>query len=344
MTRYDIARSYDWNYEHAPEVAGGPRSRAVPGGWTFCGLPVRSPIGVPAGPLLNSRWIFYYAALGFDSLTYKTVRSSYRACYEPPNLLPVKTGELRGEGATLEAAAGELDTWAISFGMPSKAPEEWRADVERARRGLGEGQALSVSVVASPSAGWTMAQVAKDFAVCAGWAVEAGAQVVEANLSCPNVCTGEADLYLAPEAAEEIASAVRARIGDTPLALKVGLFPGPEEAEALIRAVSPYADAVSATNSIAARVHDADNEVLFGGLKRGIGGRAITRRCNEEMEMLARIVRETGSKLELIGVGGVTTARDVRDRLAAGAGHVHLATAPMLDPEVGLKIREDLAR
>jgi dihydroorotate dehydrogenase len=157
------------------------------------------------------------------------------------------------------------------------------------------------------------------------------------------VCTQEADLYLSPDAAAEIASTVRARIGSTPLALKVGLFPGPEEAEALVRAVSPYADAVSATNSITALVRGADGEPLFGGLRRGIGGRAITARCNRQMEMLARIVRETGSKLELIGVGGVATARDVRERLAAGATHVHLATAPMIDPCVGLRIREELA-
>jgi hypothetical protein len=43
----------------------------VPGHWTFCGLPVASPLGMPAGPLLNSRWILHYAALGFDVLTYK---------------------------------------------------------------------------------------------------------------------------------------------------------------------------------------------------------------------------------------------------------------------------------
>ena len=345
MTRYDITRTYDWNYENAPEPPSAEEAEPVAGDWRFCGLPVASPLGIAAGPLLNSRWILYYAALGFDSLTYKTVRSSYRACYEPPNLLPVASAALAGEGATLAAApeAEAFDTWAISFGMPSKAPEQWRADVERTRRGLGPGKVLSVSVVASPSAGWTMRQVANDFAQCARWAIDAGAHVVEANLSCPNVCTQEADLYLSAEASADIASTIRARIGGAPLALKVGLFPGPEEAEALIRAVSPFAHAVSATNSITALVRDADNQILFGGLRRGIGGRAIADRCNRETQMLARIMRETGAPLELVSVGGVMTADDVRGRLAAGVSHVHLATAPMLDPRVGFRIREQLA-
>ena len=348
VSRYDIGRAYDWNYEHAPGPRGWeelPAPPKVPGEWQFCGIPVGSPLGVPAGPLLNSAWILYYARLGFDVLTYKTVRSGYRASYEPPNLLPVMVRQLAGEGGEVPAASSEgvYDTWAISFGMPSKEPEEWRADVEAARRGLGSKQVLSVSVVASPEDGWTMTQVADDFAQCAAWAVDAGAHVVEANLSCPNVCTKEADLYLAAEAAGEIASTVRARLGRTPLVLKIGLFQTDEQAEALVRAVSPYANALSSTNSITAAVRGADGEPLFGGLRRGIGGAAIGKRCNEELSMLSRTIRVAGSDLLLVGVGGVMTADDVRARLAAGAHNVHLATAPMLDPLVGLRIREQLA-
>ncbi len=339
--RYQASASYDWNYDNAPRWPFDPPLGPVPGNWTFCGLPVRSPIGIPAGPLLNSSWILYYASLGFDSLTYKTVRSVRRACYDPPNLLPVMRLELREEGATLKGNpdARNVHTWAISFGMPSKDPSEWRADVEVARRGLADRQVLSVSVVASPQPGWTASQVASDFAQCAKWAVDAGAQVVEANLSCPNVCTQEADLYLSAEASAEIAAAVRARIGAIPLALKVGLFPGAEEAAALVQAVSPHADAISATNSITAKVRDAQGRSLFGGLKRGIGGRAITKRCNDEMKMLAEVVRETGSKIRLIGVGGVTGYADVKQRLDAGAHHVHIATAAMLDPNTGRYVR-----
>lgn len=343
--RYDISRTYDWNYANAPSPSVETAPAAVPGDWSFCGLPVDSPVGVPAGPLLNSDWILYYARLGFDTLTYKTVRSSFRACYEPPNLAPVAVPELRDPDSEIVLApeGAAYDTWAISFGMPSKTPADWRADVECARRGLAKGQVLSVSVVASPAADWSMAQVAEDFARCAGWAEEAGAQVVEANLSCPNVCTKETDLYLDADAAAEVASAVRAAV-KVPVALKIGLFPDTETAEQVVRAVAPHVDALSSANSITAKVRSRDGEPLFGGLRRGIGGAAITRRCEEEMRMLSGLVREIGADLDLIGVGGVTTAADVRARLAAGAGHVHLATAPMIDPLVGLRIRKELAQ
>ena len=67
MPRYDTTQSYRWNYDHPP----GPVDVVVPdvpGAWTFLGRPVPSPLGVPAGPLLNGRWILYYAALGFEGL------------------------------------------------------------------------------------------------------------------------------------------------------------------------------------------------------------------------------------------------------------------------------------
>lgn len=335
LPRYDIGQSYDWNYEHAPAEPPRVAIPPVPGPWTFCGREVNSPLGIPAGPLLNARWIAYYAALGFDVLTYKTVRSRYRACYDPPNLLPLEDVELRGEGTQVRASPGGR-SWAISFGMPSKAPAVWMADVGAARQALSAGQVLVVSVVASPEADWTMDDLARDFAQCAGWAAEAGAHVVEANLSCPNVCTAETDLYLSPEASGRIARRIRDAAPDIPLALKVGLFHQQREAEALVEAVSGYATALSATNSITARVADR-----FGGARRGVGGAAITARCLEETRMLRAVLDAAGSPLELISVGGVMSAKDVRARLDAGARHVQLATAPMLDPMTGIRIRQE---
>jgi dihydroorotate dehydrogenase len=335
FARYDIQQSYDWNYHNAPGELPQVDVPPVAGGWDFCGIPVNSPLGIPAGPLLNSRWILYYSRLGFDVLTYKTVRSAYRASFPVPNLLPVKGGPLDSEGRELrEQLEGEVGSWAISFGMPSKEPRVWMEDVARARAGLLQGQVLVVSVVASPLPGWTMDEVAADFARCAAWAKQAGAQVVEINLSCPNVCTREADLYLEPEASRKVAVAVREALGDLPLVLKVGLFPNQALAGAVIDAVAGVADAVSATNSITAKVAGR-----FDGLKRGIGGAAITQRCLAETEMLSEAL---AGRLKLISVGGVRDAADVKARLGAGAHHVQIATAAMLDPMTGVKIRAGL--
>jgi dihydroorotate dehydrogenase len=343
MAAYDIRQSYDWNYDHAPTAVPALRVPDCPGEWDFCGIPVRSPLGIPAGPLLNSRWILYYAGLGFDVLTYKTVRSRARASYEPPNLLPVDSAPLAREGSLVTATpeAQSAHSWAISFGMPSRDPSVWRADVESARAALGDGQVLVVSVVASPESGWTLDRIAGDFAMCARWAAESGAHAVEANLSCPNVCTQEGDLYLSAEASGAIAARVRNAVPHLPVILKIGLFENREQAHALVRAVKDHVSALSTTNSITAFVQSDSTVRLFGGLKRGIGGSVIKRRCLEELAMVRGVVATEAPSLQLISVGGVGSAEDVRDRLREGAHHVQIATAAMLDPMLAVRIRSE---
>ena len=216
LPRYDLQQDYQWNYDHAP----GPVESDVadiPGDWAFCGLPVDSPLGMPAGPLLNGNWILYYAALGFDVLTYKTVRSVARGCYELPNLQPVLTGMLRGDEVEVPASDEMVGSWAVSFGMPSQQPDSWRGDVERTRGALPAEKLLNVSVVATIQDGWTIEDTAADYARCAGWAVQAGADCVETNFSCPNVSTPDGQLSQVPADAAAVAARVREQIGRVPL-------------------------------------------------------------------------------------------------------------------------------
>lgn len=342
LPRYDRQTTYDWNYDHAPdpvEVDVPP----VPGTWTFCGLPVASPLGVPAGPLLNGRWCLYYARLGFDVVTYKTVRSRERACFPWPNLQPVECGDLRGGEQPLRASDAEPGSWAVSFGMPSKDPRVWRADVEATRRQLGPGQRLSVSVVGTVQDGWTIDDLAADYARCAAWAAEAGADCVEANFSCPNVATCDGQLYQHAVDAGRVAAGLRAALPHTPLVIKIGHVRSEEAAEELLDALAPHISALAMTNSVQARVVDANGELLFGGLPRGICGAATRVASTDEVRLFARLVRRRGDRLTLIGVGGAGSAAHVRDYLAAGAEAVHLATAAMIDPAIALTIRRELA-
>jgi dihydroorotate dehydrogenase len=238
LPRYDWNRTYDWNYEHAPDPV--PQDEpVVPGPWDYCGLPVASPLGIAAGPLLNGRWILYYAALGFDALTYKTVRSRHRACYPLPNLQPIQSTQVRGTEGALPASAEMQGSWAVSFGMPSKAPDLWRADVEATRLALPKRKILSVSVVATPEPEWTLAEVADDYARCAKSAIESGADCVEANFSCPNVTSADAQLYQQPEAAGLVASRIREAVGAKPLLIKIGHVTEESQAAALRRPSLP---------------------------------------------------------------------------------------------------------
>ena len=66
---YDITRSYEDNYDRGPLInfeIPKPIHLAPIKLW---GYEINSPIGVPAGPLLNSKYIELYAKLGFDLVT-----------------------------------------------------------------------------------------------------------------------------------------------------------------------------------------------------------------------------------------------------------------------------------
>lgn len=341
--RYDPSQTYRWNYDHAPSPSESLKIPRLTGNYTYCGLPVPSPLGIAAGPLLNGRWILYYAALGFDILTYKTVRSRSRECYPLPNLQPVATTPLHNSQHTLPTLNAMQGSWAISFGMPSMPPDIWRADIEATRCRLAKEKILSVSVVATPEPDWTLDQLAADFALCARWAVESGANCIETNFSCPNVSSVDGQLYQQPAAAALVAEQVRAAIGTTPYLIKIGYFDDPPHCSALLDAVAPFTTALAMTNCISAKVQQSDGEKLFSDQPRGIGGEAIRAASVAQVRHFSNLVKQRNYQTTIIGGGGISTAAHIQEYLAAGAEAVQLATAPMLDPLIGVQILSDLS-
>jgi dihydroorotate dehydrogenase (NAD+) catalytic subunit len=342
--QYDPQQSYRWNYDHPPDRPSPGEIPACPGRWTFCGRAVPSPLGIPAGPLLNGRWILYYAALGFDVLTYKTVRSTPRDCYPLPNLQPVLTSPLSSAATNLFTQPTMTGNWAVSFGMPSMRPDVWRTDIEWTRERLPSEKLLCVSVVGTMQPDWTIAELAADFARCASWAVAAGADVIEANFSCPNVSSSDGQLYQHADTAAVVARAIRDAIGSTPLVIKIGHLVDQASVDHLVAQVGTIVDAFSMTNCIAASVSQPDGTTLFEGQPRGIAGAAIRAASVQQVRRFADAIRRHGLPTRIVGVGGIFTVNDVAEYLAAGAESVQLATAAMLDPQVALQIRRDLSR
>lgn len=342
LPRYDPAQTYRWNYDHAPDPPSVDVPE-VPGDWDFCGLPIGSPLGIAAGPLLNGKWCLAYAALGFDLVTYKTVRSRQRDCYPLPNLQPVDCGQLSGGEVRVLPSNEMAGSWAVSFGMPSSDPEVWRRDVEWTRNQLSGKQRLSVSVVGSVQPDWTLDDLAADYALCARWAVESGADCVEANFSCPNVSTCDGQLYQDGQQSGRIAKAIREAIGSVPLILKIGHLTSSESLESLLDGVGEVADALAMTNSIATTIGNSDDELMFDRQLRGICGDAILVESTAQVRRFDQAIKRRSLSLKLIGVGGISTADDVRGYLEAGAHACHLATAPMINPAVGIEIRKQLS-
>jgi dihydroorotate dehydrogenase len=163
--------------------------------------------------------------------------------------------------------------------------------------------------------------------------------VVETNFSCPNVATCDGQLYQQPADAARVAARIRTAIGRTPFVVKIGHVTGEREAQTLLDALAPHVDGLAMTNSVAATIEGSDGQLLFDGQKRGICGDATRGASLRQTAEFARLRDRMGLRLSLVGVGGASTAAHVRQYLDAGAEQVHLATAVMIDPGVGLAIR-----
>ena len=338
--RYNISKDYNWNFDHAP-LPVAANVPVVSGNWTYCGKKVNSPLGIAAGPLLNGRWLLYYASLGFDILTYKTVRCRERASYDMPNLQPIVWPKFNGFlPKEIRISDVMTDSWAISFGMPSKHPRFWQDDVTETKKHLEEGKFLCVSVVATPEPDHSIDSLAADYSQCAKWAIDSGADGVEANFSCPNVDSVDGQLYLNPKNAGLVASKLRETVPDKPLLIKVGHFNDRAVAQEFFTAVEPYVDALVMVNGVSTLVRDAGGQLLFEGRCRGIGGAAIKGLVFKQLEWFAEFIDHYDSLISLIGVGGLSQKCDVRQALDSGCEAVQFATAAMINPGLGLDLRK----
>ncbi|VAW11956.1 Dihydroorotate dehydrogenase (quinone) [hydrothermal vent metagenome] len=347
---YRLDETYDWNYANGPAYDGPfPPVPNTPQK-DFFGIPVNSRLGIAAGLLLNSRWIDTYARLGFDILTYKTVRSRHRDCYDLPNWIFIDTeGQIDptelSQSQVRKADEPETLTTAtssVSFGMPSRAPREWMPDVARAREALGDGQALIVSVVASPEPGADVAEMIDDYGALAAMAGEAGAQIVEANLSCPNVCTAEGDVFLDAELSGKIARAMHDNAGGRPVLLKLGYFADPARLEAVLKAVDGAASGVVMVNGISRNIIEPDGSAAFGPgrEKAGLLGRGIHTFSVDNVQKALAVVAKHKLALKVVAVGGVSTPEDATPYFDAGAAAVMMGSAPMFDPTLAIRIKQ----
>jgi dihydroorotate dehydrogenase len=226
--------------------------------------------------------------------------------------------------------------------MPSASPDIWRRDVEWTRKCLPSGKLLNVSVVGTIQPGWSLIDLADDYARCAKWAIESGADCVETNLSCPNVSTCDGQLYQNPSDAALVAHYVREVIGEVPYIVKIGHVPNRADAKHLLDALEPYVDGLVMTNSISTTVMVAGSPA-FDGQRRGICGAATREASLEQIAVFSALIRQSNSKLQLIACGGAATAEHVQHYLKGGASAVHIATAAMIAPSTALQIRRDFA-
>lgn len=152
------------------------------------------------------------------------------------------------------------------------------------------------------------------------------ADMIELNISCPNVRAGGMALGIKPENVEEVTRLCKAQLKKTPLIVK--LSPNVESIAANARAAERGgADCISLINTLTGMVIDIERRrPVIANNTGGVSGAGI-------MPIALRMVYEAAHAVEIpvIGMGGITCGKDAIAFMMAGASAVQVGTANFTD-------------
>ena len=156
--------------------------------------------------------------------------------------------------------------------------------------------------------------------------------MLEINISCPNVKEGGIAFGQNPKAAEDITRAVK-RYAKQPVIMK--LSPNVTDIAEMAKAVEAGgADAVSLINTLTGMKIDINRRTFALANKTGgVSGPAIHPIAVRMVYQAANAVR-----VPIIGMGGIASAEDAIEMILAGASAVSVGTANFHDPAVTVKI------
>lgn len=162
--------------------------------------------------------------------------------------------------------------------------------------------------------------------------------IIEVNVSCPNVHNGGMAYGVLPESAAEVTRAVKA-VTTKPVYIK--LSPNVTDIVAIAKACEEAgADGLSLINTmLGMRIDIERRRPVIANKMGGFSGPAIFPVAVRMVYQVAKAV-----KIPVIGMGGVSSARDVIEMMMAGATAVQVGAANLVNPYACKEIIEDLPK
>lgn len=162
--------------------------------------------------------------------------------------------------------------------------------------------------------------------------------IIEVNISCPNVRHGGMSFGTSCQSAAEVTRAVKA-VTTKPVYLK--LSPNVENiAEIALACQEAGADGISLINTLLGmRIDLRTRKPVIANTMGGFSGPAIFPVALRMVYQVAQAVR-----IPIMGMGGVSSARDVIEMMLAGATAVQVGAANLKNPYICKQIIEDLPK
>ena len=155
----------------------------------------------------------------------------------------------------------------------------------------------------------------------------AGVDMIEVNISCPNVKAGGLAYGTKPELAAEVTAVAKAHAGRVPVMVK--LSPNVTDVTEIARAVADAgADALSLINTLRGmRIDVRTRRPILRMNTGGLSGPAVK-------PVALRMVWQCHNavKVPILGMGGISTATDAVEFMLAGATAVAVGTANFTNP------------
>lgn len=163
-----------------------------------------------------------------------------------------------------------------------------------------------------------------------------GVAAIELNISCPNVKEGGMAFGTSCPSAIAVTKAVR-EVYDKTLIVK--LSPNVTNITEIALAVEEAgADALSLINTLLGMAVDAERRrPVLSTVTGGLSGPAIKPIALRMVWQVARAVR-----IPVIGIGGISNAKDAIEFILAGASAIQVGTANFVDPTITVKIIEGI--
>jgi len=346
---FDPNKTYYENWEEGP-FNGFADGVVIPppkeARFNLFGHHINYPLGIPAGPLVNGKFVNAALDKGFDIPVHKTVRSKAHPCNEWVNVLAADipgdlTLDMAQKPIVVRNEYKEPLSITNSFGNPSYEPQVWMEDLMKSVEHAKHGQLVMCSFEGTRREGMTSEDYVNDWADGMMMLVQAGVKVVEANFSCPNEGAAQLLCFDVPKV-RVVAEAIKDKIGDTPLVIKIAYF-SEDALRELVRETGNVVDGYSAINTIPAPVVNLDGSQALPGAHRaksGICGHAIKWAGLEMTRRLKELQDEYSMDYTIIGCGGVMTPSDFKEYRDAGADVVMTATGAMWNPYLAQEIKE----
>lgn len=163
--------------------------------------------------------------------------------------------------------------------------------------------------------------------------------MIEVNISCPNVKAGGLAYGTKPELAAEVTQVAKAHAGNVPVMVK--LSPNVTDITEIAKAVEGAgADAVSLINTLRGmRIDINTGRPVLKMNTGGLSGPAV-------LPVAVRMVWEVAGtvKIPVLGMGGISKGSDAAQLMMAGAAAVAVGTACFADPYAPVNVRDELAQ